>query len=164
MTKMIEYYLKDMDTKGKKVLDIGIAGDPVFVRQEGDVPKRGGHWRFVKDSDYASMDNVESYGPDIVADVENMWVIKDNTVDLVFAISLLEHVPNFFRANYEILRILKYGGILLLAVPKEERYHPEKHFPDLWRFLPSGVGYLLKDYEEVKITEGEGVIFAYAKK
>jgi SAM-dependent methyltransferase len=57
--------------------------------------------------------------PDIVADMIDMWMVEADSVDAVHSSHNLEHlfaheVP---RALREFYRVLKPGGLLLLAVP-----------------------------------------------
>jgi SAM-dependent methyltransferase len=40
---------------------------------------------------------------------------KDNTFDLAYSVSILEHIPDFPRALQEVSRVLKPGGIFVLT-------------------------------------------------
>lgn len=56
-------------------------------------------------------------GKQIIADATDMHIIADNTYDFVLSSNNLEHIANPLKAVYEMLRILKRGGLFLLLVP-----------------------------------------------
>jgi len=52
-------------------------------------------------------------------DIQTTTSFENNSVDLIFALDILEHVENASLALDEILRILKEDGILFISVPTE---------------------------------------------
>jgi ubiquinone/menaquinone biosynthesis C-methylase UbiE len=40
---------------------------------------------------------------------------KENTFDLAYSVSILEHIPDFPRALQEVSRVLKPGGVFVLT-------------------------------------------------
>lgn len=52
----------------------------------------------------------------VIADMSNM-PISSNSIDVIVAISSIEHVPNDRRVYAEINRILKDNGCLIISVP-----------------------------------------------
>ena len=56
-------------------------------------------------------------GVNVVADIENNLPFKDNCVDHIFAIHILEHVHHLKNLMNEIHRVLKPDGVLHLMVP-----------------------------------------------
>jgi len=63
------------------------------------------------------IDGDKSFKPTIVADLNNPLTLKDNSVDIVIAGEIIEHLINPFRFLKEINRILKKGGELILSTP-----------------------------------------------
>ena len=55
--------------------------------------------------------------PDIVSDAESFATVADETFDFVIANHVLEHLTDPIRALAEWHRILKPGGLLMLALP-----------------------------------------------
>lgn len=60
--------------------------------------------------------------PDIVADMTNMSMIKNNSIDAIFSSHNLEHLETHMVpiALKEMLRILKFGGFILVNLPDLE--------------------------------------------
>jgi 2-polyprenyl-3-methyl-5-hydroxy-6-metoxy-1,4-benzoquinol methylase len=52
-------------------------------------------------------------------DIQEETSFDSNGFDLIFALDILEHVPNPSKAIDEILRILKEDGFLFISVPTE---------------------------------------------
>lgn len=88
--------------------------------------------------------------PDIVASACNMKVIDDSSIDAVFLIEVLEHINEPKKALKEIHRILKPNGKLILSTPFIFPIHDEPY--DFYRYTEYGLQYLLKDFDNVKIT------------
>ena len=57
--------------------------------------------------------------PDIVADVVDLHMIEDESVDEIVASALLEHLPwpISYKAMAEWTRVLKFGGVLKINIP-----------------------------------------------
>jgi|GEM_PF-697177 len=83
---------------------------------------------------------------------------NDNSVDLVIAQEVLEHVGDFRELVDEICRILKPGGAFFCQVPFQIGFHPGPK--DYWRFTLQGLEHLFSPphwaREDVKITLGHG--------
>lgn len=119
MNKKLQYYLhssfrrKLLDKIQKKyvdeyygfVLDIGGRDRGAFKKPKNKVDK----WIFA--------DIEEKHKPDLIIDVSNMQNIKSESIDVVNAIELFEHVEHPEQALFECLRILKYGGKMIVSVP-----------------------------------------------
>ena len=87
------------------VLDIGGRNRGKFKKPIKSVNK----WIFA--------DINESYKPDIILDVSNMSIIESNTIDVVNAIELFEHVENIKKGLKECYRVLKNNGIIIISMP-----------------------------------------------
>lgn len=61
-------------------------------------------------------------------DLCNMPSIADNSLDLLIAADVLEHVPDHLQAMREMLRVLAPGGIAVLTVPQKDNL--EKTYGD----------------------------------
>ncbi len=89
--------------------------------------------------------------PDIVLDIQDMYLIPTNSVDVVFCLEVLEHVKNPFKAVKEIERILKPGGILIGSTPFVFPIHEEPH--DFFRYTKFGILNLFENFECVVLKE-----------
>lgn len=83
---------------------------------------------------------------------------KDNSLEIVVAQEVLEHVEDPFYAISEILRVLKPGGIFYCQVPFVIGYHPGP--TDFWRFTKESFAFLFQDasweIQEVDQSLGHG--------
>lgn len=59
----------------------------------------------------------ENQNPDIVLDAANMNQIESETIDVINAIELFEHVEEIEKALNECQRVLKKEGILIISAP-----------------------------------------------
>lgn len=74
---------------------------------------------------------------------------KSDTFDAVFSLAVLEHVKNPFECAQEIIRVLKPGGILYVAVPFLQPFHG---YPDhYYNMTSSGLKNLFS--EKLQIIE-----------
>jgi SAM-dependent methyltransferase len=79
----------------------------------------------------------------------------DGRFDLVICTQVLEYIPEPAAVIAEIRRVLKPGGCLLLSAPA---IFPRDSEHDLWRFLPDGLRYLLREFQQVEvIAEGSSI-------
>jgi len=72
-------------------------------------------------SHYPELDGMPLQPPDLIDDGETLATIADNSQDFLIANHFLEHCRNPLRALQNLLRKLKPGGILYMAVP-DKRY------------------------------------------
>lgn len=87
------------------VLDIGGRDQGYFKKPKENVEK----WIFA--------DIVKEFNPDIVLDVTNMNNIDSNSVDVINAIELFEHVKDIEKGLNECFRVLKKDGVFMLSTP-----------------------------------------------
>ena len=80
--------------------------------------------------------------------------IKDDSIDYVLCISVLEYVPIPQQAINEALRVLKPGGYIYLSTPFVFPFHPPP--TDLFRFSPDGLRILAKGFQAIQIGSNRG--------
>jgi len=111
-----EYILEYKDV----VLDIGGRDRGSFKKPKDKVEK----WIF---ADIESVHN-----PDIVLDVANMGNISSESIDIVNAIELFEHVEKINDGISECYRVLKHGGKLIMSIPFLFQIHADPHDFQRW--------------------------------
>ncbi len=102
------------------VLDIGGRDRGAFKKPRDKVDR----WIFV--------DSETSRNPEIVADVANMDMVGDDSVDVVNAIELFEHVARPEAGLRECYRVLKRGGVMLLSAPFLAAVHADPSDYQRW--------------------------------
>lgn len=105
----------------------------------------------VKYVDYLSYDQLKNHypeingeriqAPDIIDNGEELVKIEDQSQDFVIANHYVEHCRNPIKAISNMLRVLKNGGILYMAIP-DKRYTFDIDRP------VSPIQHILKDYAE----------------
>jgi SAM-dependent methyltransferase len=74
-----------------------------------------------------TVDNLREVRPDVLVDLNRPpYPFRSNTFDAAYALSVIEHLDNFFGVMTELHRILKPGGFLALLTP---------HFSDAASFI-----------------------------
>jgi SAM-dependent methyltransferase len=86
--------------------------------------------------------NLGVKGPDYLYDGDRL-PFQDASFDTLVSIQVLEHTPNPRRLVAEMARVLKKGGVLILAAPFSFRLHEEPH--DYFRYSPHGLKELCND-------------------
>lgn len=105
-------------TKGKVLLDLGCGP-----------PEARGAVRELGYSRYVGVDLMVDTRPDVVALIDRLC-LRDNSVDSVNCISILEHVYNPQEVISEIFRVLRPGGCVRMVAPFLTAYHgyPDDYF------------------------------------
>ena len=142
-----EYVLSRNDEK-LKIINIGAGGEISYHIKK--------HLKNRNYIDYIEIDIDEKRNPDYVLDIQNMYLINDEEVDVVFCLEVLEHVQNPFKAVSEIYRILKPGGVIIGSVPFVFPIHDEPD--DYFRYTKYGISYLFRDFKCLKLVERNSYI------
>ncbi len=124
-------------TRGKKILEIG-CGEGTLLQ----LVREGNEVQGV-DISQTGVERCRQKGiPCIHADASNEPLpFPNDTFDVAITLETIEHVENPHRMIWEIKRLLKPGGILLISVPGEKGCHPfiypglftRKHFTQFLR-------------------------------
>ncbi len=95
-------------------------------------------------ADLLNVDLLPYQNVDVICDIENI-PFKDNSVDYIINIAVLEHVPNPQKVIAEIHRILKPGGKIYSFIPFMQPFHASPY--DFQRFTYEGMKKQFKDFE-----------------
>lgn len=133
-----------------KVLLVGIRP---YCRYDKDMP------------DWETLDIDPAMEPEHLADICTTN-LPSNVYDTVVCFGVIRYCANPFAAVFEMTRILKSGGLLLLGV--EFNGPPDgdtKYGGDKWRFTPLGAVTLVAGFEQVAVRPcGATTIFVEAHK
>ncbi|MDD2896321.1 MAG: class I SAM-dependent methyltransferase [Aliarcobacter sp.] len=93
--------------------------------------------------DIFAYDNV-----DVVCNIEKL-PFKDNSIDVILNIAVLEHVPNPQKVINEIYRVLKPNGIIYTAFPFMQGFHASPY--DFTRVTEEGIKVLHEKFEIIEV-------------
>ncbi len=93
---------------------------------------------------------------DIIGDAHDLSVFPQESFDIVLCTEVLEHLHTPTQAIAEFHRILQPGGTLLLTTRFVFPLHDTPH--DYYRYTKYGLQHLLRDFEDVEITEEASTI------
>ena len=99
---------------------------------------------FFKDKGYVGCDVQEGCNVDRVEDLEAL-TLPDESVGTAIALETLEHVQDIQKAFKELYRVLKKGGVLIVASPFIFPIHDVPN--DYWRFTPKALAFLMKEFD-----------------
>lgn len=71
----------------------------------------------LKQAGFIGIDRTPQEGVDIVCDLNDGIPLEDDTVDLVLASHILEHLGDTVKIMHEIWRVCKHGAQVAIAVP-----------------------------------------------
>ena len=100
-----------------------------------------------------NVDIFEYENVNVVCDIEDL-PFKDNSIDLILNIAVLEHVPNPQKVIDEIYRILKPNGIIYTAFPFIQGFHASPY--DFTRVTEEGIKILHKEFEKIEVKPFSG--------
>lgn len=100
--------------------------------------KKSGYHELMHGCDHIVTMNINpAHDCDIIADVEQPFPFSDATFDGAVALNLLEHVYRYAHVVQETHRILKPGGLFVIAVPFYFNIHGSPD--DYFRYTKSGL-------------------------
>ncbi len=102
------------------VLDVGGRDRGAFQKPRKKVKK----WIF--------LDIEKKHHPDIVADVADMKTVASESIDVVNAIELFEHVEKIEDGLKECCRVLKKNGLMIVSVPFLYPIHSDPYDYQRW--------------------------------
>lgn len=103
-----------------RVLDIGGRDRGKFQKPKQKV----GQWIFA--------DIVKENNPDILLDVADMRNIATESIDVILATELFEHVENVKQGLRECFRVLKNNRVMILSAPFLYRVHADPYDFQRW--------------------------------
>ena len=103
---------------------------------------------------YVAYDIVASELVDVVGRGQQL-PFRSETFDLVVATSVFEYFPDPRVPAEEVLRVLKPGGHLIMSVAS---LFPRVADNEYWRYLPSGLRFVLAPFAETSIVPEAGSV------
>lgn len=110
-----------------------------------------GHSRISKN--VINVDLFDYPNVDLVCDI-SILPFKDESIDLIISIAVLEHVPDPKQIVDEINRVLKPGGKIYIYIPFIQGYHASPF--DYQRYTISGIKQLFNDFDITETRCGSG--------
>ena len=122
------------------VLDIGGRDRGKFLKPRSKVKK----WIFA--------DIEKKHNPEIVLDVADMKQIKTESIDVISAIELFEHVEEIEKGLKECFRVLKKGGTILISIPflfpvHADPYDFQRWTADKWKKELNNINFKIEKIE-----------------
>lgn len=96
----------------------------------------------------------------IVGEITNL-PFRDNSVDAIMNMGVIEHLPNPQKAVSEMYRVLKEDALLFAEIPFMQGFHASPY--DFTRYTKEGLKILFKDFEiiDIKVSGGPCSGFAW---
>lgn len=143
-TNIDDWIIANSKFIGKRVLEIGSKK----YKDQSDLKLNELLEKHVPQTKLTGCDFESGDGVDVIIDItssisEIRKSLGVKTFDTIFCVSVLEHIPNIFKASENISKLLRPNGSLFISVPFIHRYHG---YPaDYWRFTPQALVYLFPD-------------------
>ena len=162
----IQSYLKKYGCLYSKC--VGILGPVISTKKFRDIQKNtlssftendiilsigSGPQIYKKRKDIINCDIFPSDNVDIVSDASNL-PIRENCVDLIINLAMLEHVKDPSSIVSEMYRICKINGEIICYVPFIVPFHAAPD--DYYRWTKEGAKELFKDFSSIEVGIGAG--------
>jgi SAM-dependent methyltransferase len=118
-----------------------------FVKSQDGLVLNIGSGNFPRQKEVVNVDMMPYENVDIVCDIHRL-PFKDNSIDAVMSVAVLEHVREPALVLKEVKRVLKPGGRIFSAIPFMQPFHASPH--DYQRYTLPGIEYLHRDFEKVE--------------
>lgn len=144
MGEFVDVHLADARTTPLEIVDFGaqmIGAEQASYRTHLAVAP----WN------YRGIDIVEGRNVDVVlADPYRWSELPSESIDLFVSGQAFEHIEHFWVTIFEVVRVLKPGGITAIIAPSSGYEH---RFPvDCWRFYPDGFAALAR-YAQCEVVD-----------
>jgi SAM-dependent methyltransferase len=96
---------------------------------------------------YLSLYPVAGRSDVLVADITQCDYLEPEQFDVIFSVSVLEHVAKPWLAAEQMVRLLKPGGIMFHSAPFSYFYHGAP--ADFWRYTPDAMRLLFSALEPI---------------
>jgi SAM-dependent methyltransferase len=90
-------------------------------------------------------------GIDVIADITQPLPFPDESFSVALLSHTLEHVSEPYELLRECQRVLKPGGLLILAVPFMVLEHQGPY--DFYRYTQHGLRHLLRDFDAIQVVQ-----------
>jgi hypothetical protein len=104
---------------------------------------------FSRANPYRALDMKAKTGVDIVGDVHNPDLCRNNSLDSIIIFNVLEHCERPWVVVDNIHNWLKERGKVFCMVPTAQRIHGAPN--DFWRILPDAMGTLFSKFSALKL-------------
>jgi SAM-dependent methyltransferase len=118
-----------------------------FLESAEGVVLNIGSGNSLRQSGVVNVDMMDYENVDIVCDIHHL-PFKDNSIDAVMSMAVLEHVRDPAGVLKEVHRVLKPGGRVFSVIPFMQPFHASPH--DYQRYTLPGIEYLHRDFDIVE--------------
>lgn len=103
--------------------------------------------------DVSNIDIINYPNVDLTSDISKL-PIKDNSIDLIINIAVLEHIENPEKVVGEMFRVLKKGGQIYSFFPFIQGFHASPH--DYSRRTVEGMKVLFEEFNTLRLESAGG--------
>lgn len=96
--------------------------------------------------DIITFDRFVTNNTKVIGDIHHL-PFRSGSLDCIICTGTLEHVENPWLVVNEFFRVLKSGGMVYIATPFMQGYHPDP--ADYWRFTEEGLRTLCKSFKRL---------------